>query len=194
MVYFLVTTYQKVQKIESLYKAIDKEIKNFKQELGIECKTHCSKCCEYDDIQANPLEFIPFAYHAHRLGQLDEWFDKIEAHDSKKCIFHVQENGKWGCKIYPVRGLICRIFGFSATTSKTGAPQLASCNIIKGLQPDHGARFDSLIKRSKKIPTISSLYKRLEAIDPTSGNACLPINKAIQKSLEKVYFYFSLKS
>ncbi|HNW10909.1 MAG TPA: hypothetical protein PKI71_06050, partial [Candidatus Rifleibacterium sp.] len=83
----MITLYHKVQKIESLQKSIDKDTRIFKLSAGIDCEKHCAECCRYHDINATPLEFLPFAWHACRLGQLDQWFDQLEKNESRQCIF-----------------------------------------------------------------------------------------------------------
>ena len=184
----MISLYHKVQKIETLQKTIDKDTKSFKRHTCIDCENHCSECCRYHDVNASPLEFLPFAWHAYKLGMLDHWFDELEKHEQPQCIFSRTEENNWGCRIYPVRGLICRLFGFSATTDKNGRPVFAVCRKLKLNQPETAGKAGLYVMQGGKIPVMSNYYRRLAAIDPALGNQFMPINLAIKKALEMVYF------
>ena len=183
------TVYQKVQKIESLQKTIDKDTMAFKHNSGIDCTKHCTECCRYPDINATPLEFLPFAWHSYKLGLLDQWFDRLESCESSQCIFARINDGNWGCSIYPARGFICRLFGFSATTDKNGQPVFAACRILKQKQPEMVNNASQFIAAGGKIPVMASYYRRLAAIEPALGTQFMPINDAIRKALEIIYFH-----
>lgn len=186
--------YKKIQKVETLQRNIDHEIKIFKLGAGISCIQHCSECCKFPEIQATPLEFLPFAWHAFRLGQLDHWFNTLEKGNSaQQCIFYRDSSNSWGCQIYPVRGLICRLFGFSATINKNGQPQYGACRILKQQQPEKLDRIRQQIPQGLKIPVMAHQYRLLANIDPVTGNDFMPINKAIMKALEIIYFHFEYR-
>lgn len=187
----MLSLYHRIQKIESLQKVIDKNIKKCKIHTGIECLQHCAQCCSYQDITASPAEFLPFAWHAWRLGQLNQWFDELEKHTDKICAFARFDEGEWGCRIYPSRGFICRLFGFSATSDKNGQPLFAACRVLRQNRPELVQRVTSYIDKGGKIPVIASYYRQLSAIEPRLGSEMLPINQAIKKALEIIYFHFS---
>lgn len=184
----MISLYHKVQKIETLQRIIDKDTRAFKRHTCIDCENHCAECCHYHDVTATPLEFLPFAWHASKLGLLEQWFDELEKSTSRQCIFSRLENNTWGCKIYPVRGLICRLFGFSATTDKNGKPVFAACRILKQQQPDAASKAGLYVMEGGRVPVISTYYRRLASIDPVLGNQFMPINEAIRKALEIVYY------
>ena len=189
----MLSLYHRIQKIESLQKSIDHEIRACKNHTGIECLQHCSHCCSYEDINASPAEFLPFAWHAWRLGLLEQWFDELEKHEGKICIFARLSEGAWGCRIYPVRGLICRLFGFSATSDKNGRPLFAACRVLRQARPEMMQQVGQYLERGGKMPVIASCYRRLSAIDPVLGQELMPINSAIKKALEIIYFHFAYK-
>ncbi len=184
--------YQKIQKVETLQNSIDREIKIFKTNSGIDCPRHCSECCNYQDIMATPLEFLPFAWHAFKIGQLDYWFDELErSPDEQRCVFYRGDTQNWGCQIYPTRGLICRLFGFSAITDKTGKPVYGACKVLKQQKIDLVNKTRELISQRSRIPVMAHQYSKLASIEPVWGNELLPINQAIKKSLEIIYFHFA---
>ncbi|NCB39381.1 MAG: YkgJ family cysteine cluster protein [Erysipelotrichia bacterium] len=185
----MISLYHKVQKVESLQKSVDKDTKVFKRHACIECESFCAECCRYNDVTATSLEFLPFAWHAYKLGLLEQWLEDLEKNESQQCIFLRQDADKWGCKIYPVRGLICRLFGFSAITDKNGRPVYAACRILKQHRPETASRAGLYVVGGGKVPVISTYYRRLASIDPSTGNDFMPINQAIKKALEIVYFH-----
>lgn len=189
----MISIYQKIQKVETLHRQIDQEISRFKSRFAIDCIEHCSECCSYDQIQATPLEFLPFAYHTQRLGLIEQWYDELEKHGGPLCFFRRLENHSWGCRIYPVRGVICRLFGFSATTDKLGHPIFAACRVLKSRVPDQVTRIREQIAHGGRIPVLSSYYRRLASIDQFLGNEFMPINLALKKSIEIVYFKMSYR-
>lgn len=187
----MLSLYHRIQKIESLQKTIDKEVKQCKTHTGIDCLQHCAQCCGYHDITASPAEFLPFAWHAWRLGLLDQWFDELEKHTDSTCAFAKFNEGAWGCSIYPARGLICRLFGFSATTDKNGRPLFAACRVLRQSRPELVQGVVSYLEKGGKIPIIAGYYRQLSAIEPKLTGEMIPINQAIKKAFEIIYFHFS---
>ena len=177
------TLYQKIQRIESLQAKADEQTSYFKKHANIDCLEHCAECCRYDDIEATPIEFLPLAWHAYKLGLIDEWLEKLSNNNSKQCIFSVFEDGKWGCRVYPVRGMICRLFGFAAVKNKCGKNELAVCHTIKEKCPDIAIKASEYTKKGGKTPVLEEFYSLLSDIDFTLANEYFPINEAIKQAL-----------
>jgi hypothetical protein len=53
----------KVRQVEELFELLEKEITAFKSETSLHCLAGCGKCCSTPDIDASPLEFLPWALH-----------------------------------------------------------------------------------------------------------------------------------
>ena len=175
--------YQKVQRVESLQKKADEQSALFKKHAHIDCLEFCADCCRYNDIEATPIEFLPLAWHAYKLGFIDEWLEKLCNNNSKQCIFSAFEDGRWGCKVYPVRGMICRLFGFSAVKDKNGKHVLAVCHTIKEKSPNMAVKASEYAKKGGKIPVLEEFYSQLSDIDFTLANEYFPINEAIKQAL-----------
>ena len=184
----MISIYQKIQKVETLQRQIDMSVAKFKSCAGIDCLSHCSECCSYPEILATPLEFLPFAYHAMKLGLIDQWAEELENWKKPTCFFRKQTENTWGCRIYPVRGLICRLFGFSATFDKQGQPVFAACRVLKKAIPDKVEQIRIAKSLPGRIPVIANHYRRLASIDINLGQEFLPINEAIKKAIEIAYF------
>ena len=190
----MLNLYQKIQKIETIQAEADKATKAFKNRYGIDCLEHCAECCKYKDINATPLEFLPLAWHFYKSGQLEEVFEKISNHKEPQCVFSVFEDGKWGCKVYPTRGLICRLFGFASVEDKHGKSCFAACHSLKINCPDRIKLICEKIDSGGKTPIISDFYRKLSMLDLNLGDELVPINQAIKEACEIIYMHTAYKS
>src|SRR5690349_12554142 len=123
---------EKIAAVEELFQRLDDEIAKFQSGSGLHCKFGCGKCCFKPDIEATTLEFLPFAYHLYKTNRAFEWLEKLKSSDSSLClILNPTQNGAGLCSEYTYRGMICRLFGYSARTNKYSKPELVTCQIIK---------------------------------------------------------------
>ena len=150
---------------------------------------HCSKCCLYDDINATPLEFLPLAFHLYKSGLLEEVIEKINNKNDSRCIFSVFENDKWGCSVYPSRGLICRLFGFASVLDKHEKPCFAASHSLKENCPEKIQQICKKIASGEKSPVIPIFYRKLAMLDFQLGEDLLPINQAIKEACDIVYMH-----
>ena len=189
----MLNIYQKIQKVESLQTEADKATKAFKARYNIDCIEHCANCCRYKDINATPLEFLPLAWHLYKCGQLDAVFEKVSKSSEPQCVFSCFEDGKWGCTVYPSRGLICRLFGFACVEDKHGKPSFAACHSLKESDPNKIQDICKKINSGGKTPIISNFYRKLAAIDLNSAEELVPINQARKEACEIVCIYTAYK-
>jgi Fe-S-cluster containining protein len=184
------TIQDKVHQVEQIFQKLDEEISAFQSSTGIHCKFGCGKCCFKPDIEATPLEFLPFALHLYEEGRAEEWHEKLATSEDQLClILNPTQSGAGLCTEYKHRGLICRLFGYSARTTKHGEKELVTCNIIKTEQP---VAYEAATKR-KDIPVMSQYYMQLHSIDPDLTTEFYPINKAIRKAIECVLHYYAYR-
>ncbi len=198
---------EKIQAVKAVFDVLDAEIALFQENTKLGCKSGCGECCKKPTIEATILEFLPLAFHLHKENLVDVFLDKIknknildntnnEVMNDGICVLFAPflPNGKTGyCTIYEHRGLICRLFGFSATTDKNGQKLLATCRIIKENYKEDYEKAVESIKNGAFIPLIRDFYYKMYAIDLNLGEGRLPINEAIKRALELVdtYFYYA---
>ncbi|NBP70080.1 MAG: YkgJ family cysteine cluster protein, partial [Cytophagia bacterium] len=65
---------EKVKAVAEVFTKLDAEIAAFQQNTKLHCKMGCGKCCFKPDIEATPLEFLPFAFDLYQKDQAFEWF------------------------------------------------------------------------------------------------------------------------
>ena len=132
---------RKVRAVEKLYGELQQAISSFQSNTGLHCISGCGLCCQKPNIEATILEFLPFAYHLYLNDKAYEWLDKMKGHKQDHyCVLfaplHI-DTQKGMCSHYLYRGMICRLFGFSATMNKYGKPVLSTCKVIKTEQAHH---------------------------------------------------------
>ena len=185
---------QKVQEIEEVFAILDQEMSKFQGWSGLTCKTGCGKCCNKADIEATVLEFLPFAHYLFLLNESGEWLERLSARESKLCLFFEPTRAGLGsCTQYPYRGLICRLFGFSARTNKYSQKEFFSCQTIKTEQSEAYTEAIQKIVKGEFVPVMNHYYMRLLAIDRDLARDFYPINEAIKRAIETVLHYYAYR-
>lgn len=185
---------EKVNAVKRVYKRLDKEILNLQKDSGIHCLSGCGECCKKNDIEATPIEFLPLALQLYDEGRAESVLQEINANNSSIChVFrpHVTHFGGL-CNEYPNRGLICRLFGFTARRNKEGNNELVTCRFIKEQQAEEYEQLVAEIKAGKKVPVMSDYYSRIAAIDHNLIQF-YPINTAITEAIETVLHYYAYR-
>lgn len=187
---------EKVKQIGDVFARLDKAIGSFQGATGLHCKWGCGKCCFKPDIEATPLEFLPFAYHLYQQGQAEHWYTRLQQEAGNVClILDTQQPGAGLCSQYAHRGLICRLFGYSARTNKYNQRELVTCQIIKSEQTAlYEAAVEKIDGGDLPVPVMNEYYMQLRSIDPDLGQEFYPINLAIRKAIEQVLHYFAYRS
>ena len=185
---------EKIQAVEEVFKKLDDEILSFQQSSTLHCKIGCGKCCFKPDIEATILEFLPFAHHLYNEGKANEWYENLNSSESPTCvILNPTQSGAGLCSQYKHRGLICRLFGYSARTNKYGEKELVTCQIIKTEQAEAYQNIQVRITSGENVPVMNQFYMQLSAIDFELTRDFYPINKAIQRAIETVLHYYAYR-
>lgn len=189
---------RKVKAVERLFADLDKEMQSFRQGTGIACATACGKCCFKPDVEATVLEFLPLAFHLFQNGEAEIWIEKLKTFKQSQVCSVLQALGtdsrSGKCSIYTQRGLICRLFGFSATFDKYGNKRLSTCSIIKKEQTVAYEKAENWIQEGKPVPVMRNYYYHLCNIDHRLTDKFYPINTAIRLAIEEVLAYYSYRT
>jgi hypothetical protein len=186
---------RKVQLVEDLFHQLEQETTAFAKTSGMSCVSGCGKCCTYPDVEASPLEFLPWAFHLFLNGEAENMLLKLKENYSSTCMIYkpLSVIDKGSCSNYKYRGLICRLFGSAASTDKYGKLRIATCKIIKEGQTDAYNSTQEAISKGLSIPVFSTYYMQLNQIDFHLGNIILPINKALKMAIEEVLHYYAYR-
>jgi len=187
---------EKIRAVEEVFTRLDEAIASFQSVTNLHCKFGCGKCCFKPDIEATILEFLPFAYHLYKEGNAEQWLDVLNQTDSSIClILNPTQAGAGLCTEYPYRGLICRLFGYSARTNKYGKRELITCQIIKTEQSTSFERAVELIEKDElAVPVMNQYYMQLHGIDFELTRDFYPINTAIKKAIETVLQHYAYRN
>lgn len=186
---------RKVQLVEMLFYQLEQEMAQFQKASGLGCVSGCGKCCTHSEVEASPLEFLPWAFHMFLNGEAEETLTALNTTQSATCILYkpITLLGQGRCSDYKYRGLICRLFGSAATTDKYGHLRLATCSIIKEGQAENYKAASEAITKDLQVPIFADYYMQLNQIDFRLGNIVLPINKALKMALEEVMQYYAYR-
>ena len=189
------TLYHKVRAVERVFRLLEKDVATFQQATGLGCIAGCGRCCQKADISATTLEFIPFAYHLYKQGEAFTWYERLNANKNNgmcPAFSPILAPGAKGfCNAYAYRGLICRLFGFSAMLDKEGEPKLVTCKPIKETFSSEVEKAHLHISEGKKTPVMRNYYFQLRNVDPELGNKLMPINIAMLEALKIVLAYYA---
>ena len=159
------------------------------------CISGCGKCCSYATIEASPLEFLPWAFHLFINNEAEKTLDILNNTNSTTCFIYkpltFRDKGK--CNSYKYRGLICRLFGFAASSDKYGALRLATCKIIKEDQQEAYKATNEAIKNGLHIPVFTNYYMQLSQIDSFLGRKIVPVNQALKIAIEEILHYYAYR-
>lgn len=188
---------EKVKQVEALFDRLEIEITAFKSETHLYCNAGCGKCCSTPNIDASPLEFLPWAFHLFLNGKAEETLVELQNNKVKNCHLYrsisILEYQKGSCSNYRYRGLVCRLFGYAANTDKFGKLRMATCKIIKEQQTENFTKAEELINKKIYVPIFSDYYMRLAQIDLRMGVILIPINEALKMAIEEVLSYYAYR-
>jgi uncharacterized protein len=189
---------RKQRSVLKLFQELDSEIAKFSAESGLSCKSGCGECCLYPKVHATILEFIPFAYKMLLEERAFELLERLNSSvaESSNCIIYNPFSllsSKGHCSDYENRGLICRLYGYSANTNKDGSHSMITCSIIKSNHQEFFRNAESLLANSSHLPIAAEYYSKLQSVDLTLTMQTYPINIAIRKALEYVLSYYSYR-
>ena len=185
-----------VSAVQEVYAELEKHLENITSQTRVKCKHLCNACCDKTDIEASPIEFIPLAAYLYQTGQIDEFLFRLDESDKTGyCVLFSPDawkKGEWACLQYDKRGLICRLFGYGYRLNRLGIPELVTCKVLKEICPDEIAKARLMgIENPELVPLFSNYFMQLYSIDPDLGTTLMPINQAIRKAIEKLYFYYA---
>lgn len=187
------TIEEKVIAVEEVMNSLDAAVQTFQVWSGLGCKTGCGKCCTKADIEATVLEFLPLAKYLHTTGQAEVLLDKLSGTSSEWCTLLDPLATAGMCTNYKHRGLICRLFGYSARVNKYSRRELITCQTIKSEQSDKFISVNGLLA-DNPIPVTSHYYMQLHAIDFEMAREFFPVNEAIKRALQVILHYYAYRS
>jgi Fe-S-cluster containining protein len=186
---------EKIRKVEKIFKQLDKDTEKFGKQSGLKCLTNCSLCCVKKGLEANVLEFLPLANYLVKNNLHETALELLES-EPEHCINLAKSQNQGnttGCSNYEYRGLICRLFGFSAVRDKNMKLAVYTCAHMKNEFPDTFLKATEQINTGMNVPVVTDFYYQIYFIDSQMANDYNPINVSIRKAIEKVAYFYACK-
>ena len=164
-----------------LFREADRAARKFGRRAGIACPAGCGDCCRDDRPEASPLSLLPLALHVVRLNGAEELLERTENPPDRPCIFYTPDPLAGHCTVYPLRPLLCRLFGFAGRRDKHGNIEFRSC---RRMAPPPAP--------CPRPPLFSTWHMRLEVIYPPLAEI-LPLPQAMRRALLWVLLHQALR-
>jgi Fe-S-cluster containining protein len=181
-----------VSQVKDLYARIDKAVAEFQLKSGLRCPAGCGLCCPTADVQVTILEMLPMAHEIICNHDAGAWMDRLTAEsEAGRCaLFSEKRISDAGhCGFYSWRPALCRLFGFAAVRSRTGAKALSVCKLIRQSDPQGAA---AAMVLAEEAPCFVHYGAQVYALDPALGTGLMPINAALRRAIERLGLSLSL--
>ena len=181
-----------VSQVMDLYACIDKAGTEFQLRSGLRCPAGCGQCCPTADVRVTVLEMLPIAQEILRNHDPGAWLDRLSAlpEEARRVLFSESRISDAGhCSFYSRRPVLCRLFGYAAVRSRTGAQALSVCKYIRQNDPQGAAAAMAL---AEEAPCFVHYSSRVYALDPVLGNGLMPINTALHRAIERLGLHSAL--
>ncbi|MBN2319112.1 MAG: YkgJ family cysteine cluster protein [Acidobacteria bacterium] len=179
-----------IDRVGALFAEVDRAVEKFRKLTGIKCPDGCGECCSRSRVETTVVEMMPLALELWRNNTAEYWMSRIyEAPDDPVCIFYKAQPGsstRGRCTAYPMRPLICRLFGFFTVRNKYGKYVYGSCRVIKQKYPEVYEKAVSMLDEINHPSVCTDYSIRMIGMDSMLGSSMLPINRAASVALEKI--------
>lgn len=193
------TLMRRIASLEKIYARVDTAQSAFRtmaasRNIPVECPPRCGSCCIHFVPDLVPVEADRLAYFilTERPAMVERFHEakaSAEARDGA-CPFWNPDRPGANCMVYPGRPLICRLFGFCSTLSKTGEPSFALCRqmpLLRGRQERLFTGMDFMEGIFGATPPVMSDFARqVMALDPEGAGLRASITLALPDAFARV--------
>jgi Fe-S-cluster containining protein len=145
----------------------------FGRESGRACPAGCGDCCLSHRPEDSVLSALPAARWAVENDLLEVLERAAQERPEGPCTFFDEDADKH-CMIYPLRPLVCRLFGFAGRRDKHGIVQYRPC---RRMTAPTGAG-------PAEAPVFSELSAQIDGLYPPLGRERLALNLAFFKAAQ----------
>lgn len=176
--------------VSRIHQQADAATSRFALDSGFACPPGCGACCLSPNVEASALDMLPAALALFEQGvtraQVAEGLSgRTDCHFFQRTT---PDGHKGRCGLYPHRGLVCRLFGFSQRRNKQGEAQLVVCRVMRDhIAPTQVQQAERGVSQGTlQAPQLSALYAELRDLDPAHAEVEPHINQALLKAMERV--------
>jgi len=162
------------------YRQIDDRAKLLRERTGLTCPNDCGWCCETAEPDITTFEAMPLARLVLSDPELTQQHENFVSRSIRKpCFFY--NNATHRCTVYPIRPMICRMFGFAAARGKMGDVRFAPCRHMKRSSPSSGIPGIE----PADVPIFAHVQSELLAFAPAEVAVLKPFPDAIAEAIER---------
>lgn len=193
-------TGNRIAQLAEIYRSIEQEQRAFIESSfacgkPLRCPAHCGSCCHGFMPDVLPVEADAIAWFL--LTQAEPLIERCNSpsagntgRNPSPCPFHDPNRPGANCLIYPVRPLVCRLFGFAAVLDKEGKPSFSLCRHMPLPAGLHKRNFagDSIEHTFGALPPpiMSKMAMAVLALDPHHSGHRSSLSEALPGALARV--------
>ncbi len=173
------------------FAAIDRGTGALSQTTGMVCPPGCGACCHSPEVEATTVEFAALARRLLATGRIHAVRARLaerQAANDPRCALFAPEVGSTAqgrCTEYEDRPILCRLFAFSARSSRIGLPELVVCRTLRVADPEAVARAQAHVRSGGEVEFMAHHAQAIAGLDPGAGGAPQPINVALAAALQR---------
>lgn len=178
------------------YQGVDRSLSLLRRRSGLKCVPECGQCCRHVYAEASVLEMLPLASVLIRRKRADLWIQKLaRLPEEGRCIFYhadpkIATNGR--CRIYALRPLICRLFGFVIRRNK-GKGQVLTCRRMKDIYPHQVDRANQLAAQGGHVTYADIHREELTRLSEPLGRTLYALPRALYQAMMYAGLYRQIR-
>jgi Fe-S-cluster containining protein len=186
--------------LQALYLEADQETAAYAAASGLGCPEGCGACCHSTEVEISLLEAL-LIIRDQRLRS--DWPERMALVEQAReggariCAFFEAEPGAQGdgrCGVYPVRGLVCRLFGFAGRRDSYGNREPVVCRVMRGGNSERVPEIRAMIDGGLALPVFEEYRMRVDALCNPDQARLYPVNEALWRAIGKLELQASLSS
>ena len=171
------------ESLERVFAEFDAEVKAFAGASCISCPLGCGNCCDHADTEVTADEAALIANHIREeepsLGNHLE--NALAEPDRTECVFYDRDKD-FHCRIYKVRPLICRAFGYSAYSDRSGNKLFAICPSMPIAKKSGGVM---PVLFEPYPPVVEEYRERIDRLNKSENPGRRPLGEAVWRALQE---------
>jgi Fe-S-cluster containining protein len=190
--------FDRLESVHSIYIRAEEAMASFRARNGLVCPPRCGVCCENFIPDVLPVEASYLAAWLVRnrpeqaRSMALDGFSGARDRPQRGCPLYDPAAPDAHCTVYPGRPLICRLFAFSGTRSKSGRPAYALCRLMPELPPPRSGRRSwegPELEAALGLPPIMSDFSmELDGTAPGDAGRRSPLPEALVPAVRQMLF------
>lgn len=175
---------EKLAKLSKIYENIEKQVASLKSKTCLSCIKDCGECCKRFEPYISVFEAVPLAKYLRDNPDKHEIYKKNVAKNREKwtaCPFYDSEKH---CTVYPIRPLICRLFGFSSNRNRQNKIIFSTCSKIEQAMPEKVKVARAMTENGLDVPVYQDIAAQIQNIDFQLATDYHSFSKSVKVALD----------